>query len=136
MLHEFINISSVILAGGLSSLGSDRREKLGLIPRRQDVTRPAHELSKNGVNEDTIDTIILELGDLLRRTVSSAVSQAAEEPDVWSPHPAYILASQMKDRLETPHELAMTMEQYEEVIIKQFCSYFRVHSVLAYFSGL
>ena len=109
---------SVILAGGLSSLGVDRRERLGTIPRRQEVIKPVRELSKDGVNEDPIDTTIMELGDLLRRTVSSAVSQAAEESDVWSPHPAYILASQMKDRLATPHELAMTMEQYEEVIIK------------------
>lgn len=88
------------------------------------MIRPAHELSKDGVNVDTVDTTIMELGDLLRRTVTSAVAQAAEEPDLWSPHPAYILASQMKDRLGTPHELAMTMEQYEEVIIKQLCGCF------------
>ncbi|KAG0556564.1 hypothetical protein KC19_11G062900 [Ceratodon purpureus] len=106
-------------SGGLPSLGSDRRERLGSIPRRQDVVRPAHELSKDGVNEDTVDTTIMELSDLLRRTMSSAVSQATEEPDLWSSHPAYILASQMKDRLGTPHELAMTVEQYEEVLPKQ-----------------
>lgn len=93
---------------GLPSLG---RERLGSVRRREDVIRP--------VNEELADTTIMELGDLLRRTVTSAVSQAAEDPELWSPHPAYILASQMKDRLETPHELAMTMEQYEEVLPKQ-----------------
>lgn len=97
------------------------------------MIRPAHELSKDSVHEDTVDTTTLELGDLLRRTVGSAVPQAAEDPDLWSPHPAYILASQLKDRLETPHELAMTMEQYEEVMFKQLCGCFLVLSVIPCF---
>lgn len=109
-------------SGGLpSSLGSDRKERLGSVRRREDVIRPADEFAKDGGlnNEDLADTTIMELGDLLRRTVASAVSQAAADPEVWAPHPADILASQMKDRLGTPHELAMTMEQYEEVLPKQ-----------------
>lgn len=110
-----------ILAASLPSLDNGRREKLGSIPRREDAIRPVHKLSKDGADEDTIDGTMLELSDLLGRTVASAVLQAAEEPDDWSPHPAYILASQMKDRLETPHELATTMEQYEEVTISHLC---------------
>uniref|UniRef100_A0A7I4BIE9 Uncharacterized protein n=1 Tax=Physcomitrium patens TaxID=3218 RepID=A0A7I4BIE9_PHYPA len=106
-------------SASLPSLDNGRREKLGSIPRREDAIRPVHKLSKDGADEDTIDGTMLELSDLLGRTVASAVLQAAEEPDDWSPHPAYILASQMKDRLETPHELATTMEQYEEVLPKQ-----------------
>jgi len=99
---------------GLPSLGRERLD--GSIRRREDVIRPAKESSND---EELADTTIMELGDLLRRTVSIAVQQAAEDPEVWSPHPAYILASQMKDRVGTPHELAMTMEQYEEVLPKQ-----------------
>lgn len=105
-------------SAGLPSLGRDT--KFGSIRRREDVTRPAFHVSKDDVEkQELVDTTVMELGDILRRAVGSAVLRAAEDSDVWSPHPAFILASQMIDRLGTPHELAMTMEQYEEVLPKQ-----------------
>lgn len=56
-----------------------------------------------------------ELASLLHRTFQRACAKSVELLDEWPCHPGNVLATHMADRLETPHEVPMTMEQYEEV---------------------
>lgn len=64
-----------------------------------------------------IEIVGLELGSLLRRTLHRAISESGEASIPWPCHPLTVLGSLMNDRLETPHEVLMSMEQYEEVIM-------------------
>lgn len=63
--------------------------------------------------QESAETTMMELTDVLRRAVGSAVSMAANNPGAWSP--ANVLVMLIIDRLETPHETPMSIEQYEEV---------------------
>lgn len=113
---RFINF--MLFAGGLSSLDVYERERLGSRYGSGDQVKVLDSQRDNHgteLEEELVDTTLMELRDLLRRAVKSAVSQVAENPEMWSPHPATTLVTLMIDRLETPHEMAMTMEQYEEV---------------------
>ncbi len=113
-----------IKSGGLSSLDVYEREKLGPRYSKGDLAIPSLPTvidSERRRKDDSTERTIHELTRLLQWALQRAVLQFSENPDAW-PHPANALATMMVDRLETPYEMPMTMEQYEEVLPKQVSS--------------
>ncbi|CAM6096311.1 unnamed protein product [Calypogeia fissa] len=99
---------------------------VGSSQRRQTVSQNGASISaaSEHLDEDLIRSKVLdaELASLLHRTFHRAKARSVELLDEWPCHPANVLATHLADRLETPHEVSMTMEQYEEVLPKHISS--------------
>ncbi|KAG6556132.1 hypothetical protein Mapa_002073 [Marchantia paleacea] len=121
--------NSRIQSGGFCSLhnNNNERERFGknIFSKQSNggVSYPSVDSAENiRKGSKKIEIVDLELGSLLRRTLHRAISESGEASIPWPCHPLTVLGSLMTERLETPHEVLMTMEQYEEVLPKHISS--------------
>ncbi|BBN08972.1 hypothetical protein MPTK1_4g16060 [Marchantia polymorpha subsp. ruderalis] len=119
--------NSRIQSGGFCSLHNNERERFGknIFSNQSNggVSYPTVDSAENiRKGSQKIEIVGLELGSLLRRTLHRAISESGEASIPWPCHPLTVLGSLMNDRLETPHEVLMSMEQYEEVLPKHISS--------------
>ncbi|KAL3687834.1 hypothetical protein R1sor_014143 [Riccia sorocarpa] len=125
---ELYEENSRIQSDDFSSLHSEERERFRKpVPGRQSnvgffTPLSASEADNFRKRPKKSEVIGLELGNLLRRTFKRALSESAEASDPGPYHPVSVMISLMTERLETPHEVLMTMEQYEEVLPKHISS--------------
>ncbi|XP_024519499.1 uncharacterized protein LOC112342233 [Selaginella moellendorffii] len=67
---------------------------------------------------EALNPTFTEICSLLEQSFRKSIARHQEKLEAWPCHPVEILEKLLVDRLETPHEISITMEQYEEVLPK------------------
>ncbi|KAJ7540316.1 hypothetical protein O6H91_10G008700 [Diphasiastrum complanatum] len=107
-----------------SMLLENCRRKLGKLSEKDDKRVFSSSCDMAAATTKT-RILKLELGSILHLSFERAItimSESLQERNVWALPPSSILATLLVNRLETPHEMSLTMEQYEEVLPKQVCA--------------
>jgi hypothetical protein len=114
-----LGVGFYLCTGASSPLQLHERERMTRLwgDRTANGQNGASTSGEEHINEDVTRSAVLdaELGSFLHRTFQRACTRSVELLDAWPCLPVNVLATHMADRLETPYEVPMTMEQYEEV---------------------